>query len=360
MKKTTKQLIVLMLILGVGCILEGCGKESNHSVTITLIHAWGGTEEDHVAMREIYEEFQEENPDINLQMISMPTREDMMRKVEDMIMVGNIPDIVSFSGTGKNSTYDFMIENNMALDIYPYMQQDQEFADSVSEVNKQYWSTETGELYSVADALMLSGGYWYNEDILKAAGIENILALRGDIPQESEFPLPNHYQYAYELIEDIKSQGDFCIGAACYPEGHVESEHKKDDIAHLKQKVDCGVDFLTTQMFFDNNILYNFLYRAREKGVTVPVIPGIMPVTNANQVKRILSMSGTNLPERFKAIVDRFGDNPKAMQQAGIAYATDQIIDLFANGINHVHVYSMNKPEVAAAIQANLSEILNK
>ena len=175
-------------------------------------------------------------------------------------------------------------------------------------------------------------------DQLKASGIENILALRGDIPQESEFPLPNHYQYAYELIEDIK----------------------KDDIAHLKQKVDCGVDFLTTQMFFDNNILYNFLYRAREKGVTVPVIPGIMPVTNANQVKRILSMSGTNLPERFKAIVDRFGDNPKAMQQAGIAYATDQIIDLFANGINHVHVYSMNKPEVAAAIQANLSEILNK
>ena len=170
MKKTTKQLIVLMLILGVGCILEGCRKESNHSVTITLIHAWGGTEEDHVAMREIYEEFQEENPDINLQMISMPTREDMMRKVEDMIMVGNIPDIVSFSGTGKNSTYDFMIENNMALD----MQQDQEFADSVSEVNKQYWSTETGELYSVADALMLSGGYWYNEDILKAAGIEKV------------------------------------------------------------------------------------------------------------------------------------------------------------------------------------------
>ena len=174
MKKTTKQLIVLMLILGVGCILEGCGKESNHSVTITLIHAWGGTEEDHVAMREIYEEFQEENPDINLQMISMPTREDMMRKVEDMIMVGNIPDIVSFSGTGENSTYDFMIENNMALDIYPYMQQDQEFADSISEVNKEYWSTENGELYSVADALMLSGGYWYNEDILRAAGIEKV------------------------------------------------------------------------------------------------------------------------------------------------------------------------------------------
>ena len=195
---------------------------------------------------------------------------------------------------------------------------------------------------------------------LQKEGIENILALRGDIPQDGQFPLPGQYSHACELIEDIKKMGDFCIGAACYPEGHVESEHKKDDIAHLKQKVDCGVDFLTTQMFFDNNILYNFLYRAREKGVTVPVIPGIMPVTNANQVKRILSRPGTNLPERFKAIVDRFGDNPKAMQQAGIAYATDQIIDLFANGINHVHVYSMNKPEVAAAIQANLSEILNK
>ena len=174
MKKTTKQLITLMLILGVGCILEGCRKESNHSVTITLIHAWGGTEEDHVAMREIYEEFQEENPDINLQMISMPTREDMMRKVEDMIMVGKIPDIVSFSGIGENSIYDFMIENNMALDIYPYMQQDQELADSISEVNKQYWSTENGELYSVADVLILSGGYWYNEDILKASGIESV------------------------------------------------------------------------------------------------------------------------------------------------------------------------------------------
>ena len=195
---------------------------------------------------------------------------------------------------------------------------------------------------------------------LKAHGIENILALRGDIPEGMTFPDGDRFHYAYELVQEIKKHGDFCIGAACYPEGHVESEHKKDDIAHLKQKVDCGVDFLTTQMFFDNNILYNFLYRAREKCGTVPVIPGIMPVTNANQVKRILSMSGTNLPERFKAIVDRFGDNPKAMQQAGIAYATDQIIDLFANGINHVHVYSMNKPEVAAAIQANLSEILNK
>ena len=193
---------------------------------------------------------------------------------------------------------------------------------------------------------------------LKEQKIENILALRGDVPTDGEFPLPNHYRYASELIEDIKRQGDFCIGAACYPEGHTETEHKKDDIRNLKHKVDCGVDFLTTQMFFDNNILYNFLYRIREKGITVPVLPGIMPVTNGKQMKRICALSGTVLPERFRAVVDRFGDDPKAMQQAGIAYATDQIIDLIANGINHIHIYSMNKPEVAAAIIRNLSEIV--
>ena len=195
-------------------------------------------------------------------------------------------------------------------------------------------------------------------DQLKENQIENVLALRGDIPAGSEFPLSTHYHYASELIEDIRKQGDFCIGAACYPEGHVETEHKKDDIRNLKHKVDCGVDFLTTQMFFDNNILYNFLYRIREKGITVPVLPGIMPVTNKKQIKRIGGLSGTVLPERFRAIVDRFGDNPDAMRQAGIAYATDQIIDLIANGVNHIHVYSMNKPEVAGAIMKNLSEIV--
>lgn len=193
---------------------------------------------------------------------------------------------------------------------------------------------------------------------LKGKGIENILALRGDIPQESDFPLPNQYRYACELIEEIKGAGDFCIGAACYPEGHVESENRKEDVLHLKEKVDRGVDFLTTQMFFDNSILYNFLYRIREAGVTVPVLPGIMPVTNKKQMKRICDMSGTVLPQRFLDVLDRFGDDPAAMQQAGIAYATDQIIDLFANGINHVHVYSMNKPEVAAAIMNNLSAIV--
>lgn len=193
---------------------------------------------------------------------------------------------------------------------------------------------------------------------LKEKGIENILALRGDIPADTEFPLPNHYKYASELIEDIKQQGDFCIGAACYPEGHVDTEHKKDDIRNLKKKVDCGVDFLTTQMFFNNNIFYNFLYRIREQGITIPVLPGIMPVTNGKQIARICQLSGTILPERFRAVVDCFGDNPAAMQQAGIAYATDQIVDLIANGIRNIHIYSMNKPEIAGAIMENLSEII--
>ena len=195
-------------------------------------------------------------------------------------------------------------------------------------------------------------------DQLKASGIENILALRGDIPQESEFPLPNHYQYAYELIEDIKSQGDFCIGAACYPEGHVEMEHKKDDIRYLKEKVDSGVDFITTQMFFNNDIFYNFLYRIREQGIMIPVLPGIMPITTKKQLARSCALSGTAVPQRFRAIVDYFGDDPAAMKQAGIAYATEQIIDLIANHVNGIHVYSMNKPDVAEQIKNSLSEIL--
>lgn len=195
-------------------------------------------------------------------------------------------------------------------------------------------------------------------DELKKNNIENVLALRGDIPKESEFPLPNHYRYAYELVEEIKSKGEFCIGAACYPEGHVEMEHKKDDIRYLKEKVDCGVDFITTQMFFNNDIFYNFLYRIREQGITIPVLPGIMPITTKKQLARSCALSGTAVPQRFRAIVDYFGDDPAAMKQAGIAYATDQIIDLIANGVRNIHVYSMNKPEVAAAIMQNLSEIV--
>ena len=191
---------------------------------------------------------------------------------------------------------------------------------------------------------------------LKEKGIENVLALRGDMPKDGI--TPGQYHYASELIHEIKEAGDFCIGAACYPEGHVESANKSVDMDYLKQKVEAGCDFVTTQMFFDHSILYSYLYRIREKGITVPVIAGIMPVTNAKQIKRIIQMSGTCLPSRFLSIVDRFGDNPAAMKQAGIAYATDQIIDLIANGIKGIHVYSMNKPDVAQKIKENLSEIL--
>ena len=194
---------------------------------------------------------------------------------------------------------------------------------------------------------------------LKSLGIENILALRGDIPANMTFPDENRFQYASELVQEIKKHGDFCIGAACYPEGHVENEHKADDIRYLKQKVDSGVDFLTTQMFFDNDIHYNFLYRIREAGITVPVLPGIMPITSASQMKRSQELSGTVFPRRFLAILDRFGGAPAAMKQAGIAYATDQIIDLLANGVKNIHIYTMNRPDVAAAIMNNLSEIIN-
>ena len=196
---------------------------------------------------------------------------------------------------------------------------------------------------------------------IKAAGIENIMALRGDLTPELEKSDRSGwaYRHAVDLIRELKESGeDFCIGGACYPEIHPESENQREDIKYLKEKVDAGCSFLTTQMFFDNNLLYNFLYKIREAGITVPVIPGIMPITNANQVDRAIKLSGSFMPQRFKSLVDKFGHSPEAMKQAGIAYATDQIIDLFANGITNVHVYSMNKPDVAQKIQSNLSEII--
>lgn len=198
---------------------------------------------------------------------------------------------------------------------------------------------------------------------IREAGIENVMALRGDIPagREEEDRSTWDYRYAIDLVRELReADDDLCIGGACYPEIHPESADQKQDIAHLKEKVEAGCDFLTTQMFFDNNLLYNFLYKIREAGITVPVLPGIMPITNANQIERAIKLSGSFMPQRFKSLVDRFGHDPAAMKQAGIAYATDQIIDLFANGIQTVHVYSMNKPEVAEHIMANLSAILGK
>lgn len=195
---------------------------------------------------------------------------------------------------------------------------------------------------------------------LKAAGIENILALRGDYPEGYDPAALRDYRYAADLVREIRAYGGFCIGAACYPEGHTECRSQEEDLLHLKEKVDCGVDFLTTQMFFDNSALYSFLFRAQRVGIDLPVLAGIMPVTNAAQITRILSLSGTTLPTRFRMILDKFRDRPDAMKQAGIVYAAEQIVDLVANGIRGIHVYTMNKPDVAARLRDNLSEVLGR
>ena len=195
---------------------------------------------------------------------------------------------------------------------------------------------------------------------LKENDIENVMALRGDLTPEMEGQDRSKwdYRYAYQLVEQLKDAGDFCIGGACYPEVHQESSSRREDVRHLKEKVDAGCDFLTTQMFFDNDLFYSFLYRVRDIGIEVPVLPGIMPITNANQVEKALKLSGCHMPTRFTSLVDRFGSDEAAMQQAGIIYASEQIIDLFANGIRNVHVYTMNKPAVAAGILSNVSAIL--
>lgn len=197
-------------------------------------------------------------------------------------------------------------------------------------------------------------------DELAANGIENILALRGDIPEGFVFPDEQHFHHACELVEVIKSRGDFCIGGACYPEVHPDSRNRIEDLAFLKEKVDCGLDFLTTQMFFDNEIFLNFKENCRIKGIEIPIIAGIMPITNANQIKKSVELSNCAFPKKFKKIVERFGDRPESMKQAGIIYATEQIIDLMANGQNNIHVYTMNKPDVANAIMEGLSHIINE
>jgi len=195
---------------------------------------------------------------------------------------------------------------------------------------------------------------------IKAAGIENVMALRGDIPEGERPDMRRDYAHAVDLIYQLKeSAPELCIGAACYPEVHPESADSREDIKHLKEKVDAGCDFLTTQMFFDNSLFYSFLYRIREAGIGVPVLPGIMPITGANQIERALKLSGSFIPKRFLSLLDRFGSRPEAMKQAGIAYAMDQIIDLYANGIKNVHVYAMNKPEVASKIKDGISAILH-
>lgn len=191
----------------------------------------------------------------------------------------------------------------------------------------------------------------------RAAGVENILCLRGDVPADGGAVAAKDFAHAVDLVRTLKDKG-FCLGGACYPECHPECEHLADDIAHLKEKVDAGLDFVTTQMFFDNNVYFRYLSKLRDAGVVVPVVAGIMPVTNGRQIRRICSLSGTQLPPRFRMIVDRFGDDPVQMASAGIAYATEQIVDLFANGVSAVHVYTMNRPEIGAAIMRNLNGIV--
>lgn len=195
---------------------------------------------------------------------------------------------------------------------------------------------------------------------LQAAGIQNIMALRGDLTPEMEGQDRTNwaYRYAIDLIRELKEKGDFCIGSGCYPEVHPEAANMLEDIRFLKEKVDAGCDFLTSQLFFDNSIFYDYLYKVREAGIAVPVIPGIMPVTNAKQMERSIQMSGSFIPRHFKALMERFGNNDAAMKQAGIAYATEQIIDLYANGVKNVHVYTMNNPEVAEKIMANVKDLL--
>lgn len=227
-----------------------------------------------------------------------------------------------------------------------------------TDIKKQYGVTSMAHLTCVSS----SEDTVKNQiEIIRDAGIENILALRGDIPAETEFPMPGQFKHASDLVHQIKNIApDICIGGACYPEGHPEADDKTADIANIKKKVDAGCEFLTTQMFFDNSIFYNYLYRLREAGIFVPVIAGIMPITKKAQLARSIQLSGCCVPTKFKSIVDWFGDESQKMQQAGIAYATEQIIDLFANGIKNVHVYTMNNPEVALGIQNNLSEIIGK
>ena len=193
---------------------------------------------------------------------------------------------------------------------------------------------------------------------MQANGIENILALRGDIPAGMEKDAIGSFAHASDLMRFIKEQGDFCVGGAAYPEGHPESGSLAQDIENTKYKVEAGVDFLVTQMFFDNTILYNYMFRLLKAGINVPVVPGIMPVTNANQIIRICQLSGTKLPPQFRAMVEKFADKPAALKQAGIAYATGQIIDLVSNGFSHVHIYTMNRPEIIGGIMTNLSEIV--
>lgn len=194
---------------------------------------------------------------------------------------------------------------------------------------------------------------------MRDAGIENVLALRGDKPKWFDGEPFKEYKYASELVSTIKEFGGFSVCGACYPEVHPDSANRQEDIINLKKKVDAGCEFLTTQMFFDNSVYYDFVENVRKAGIDVPVIPGIMPITRESQIENVIKLSGCKMPQQFIKIVDRFKEDKASMKQAGIIYATQQILDLYANGVKNVHVYSMNDSSVAGAIYNNLSDILS-
>ena len=192
---------------------------------------------------------------------------------------------------------------------------------------------------------------------MKSAGIENVLALRGDIPNGVEISMDEGLYHASDLVSILKEAG-FCVGGACYPEGHTESNNRQDDLENMRYKVDAGVDFLTTQMFFDNDMLYSYLYRLQSIGIHVPVLAGIMPITTASQVNRMVKLSGAYIPSKLLSLCDKFSDKPKAMYQAGIDYAVSQIVDLISNGVRGIHIYTMNRPQVARDILRNTGDII--
>ena len=192
----------------------------------------------------------------------------------------------------------------------------------------------------------------------KEAGFGTIMALRGDVPADGT--RKNDFEHATDLMKQIKSfDSSMTLGGACYPEGHPESPSLAADIENIRSKVDAGAQFLSTQMFFDNSLFYSYLNRLHAAGIDVPVLAGIMPITNKRILTRSLAMSGTAVPARYIAMVDAYGDSPEAMKQAGIAYATEQILDLYANGVRNVHVFAMNKPDVAKAISENIRPVLD-
>lgn len=192
---------------------------------------------------------------------------------------------------------------------------------------------------------------------LKASGVKNILALRGDHPQESTYKGPNHYKYAKDLIRQIRKRDEFCIGAACYPEKHLECKSLYKDLVHLKEKVDEGVDFLITQLFFDNEIFYRFKERADKLNINTPILAGILPVLNRNQIEKITSLTGCTLPKKFIRILEKYEHQPEALKEAGIAYAIEQIIDLLSWGVDGIHVYTMNRPKTTRRILESIRTI---